>query len=251
MLPEKLSTDLTSLGEGEDRLALVVEMEVAADGSIQQSAIYRALVKNHAKLAYRSVAAWLDGKDPMPEKIAKTKGMDDQLRMQDQIAHVMKSRALPARCARPRNDRAGSHVAGRARRGLALERKNRAQGIDRRLHDRGQRGVGPVSRAARDRPCCGAWCALPKSGTRFARWRRSSPRSFPRRPIRRPLSAFLARRRAADPLRFPDLSLTIVKLLGRGEYVVQLPGARSRRAISAWPSRTTAIPRPPIAVFPT
>ena len=91
MLPERLSTDLTSLGEGEDRLALVIEMGVAADGSIQESQVYRALVNNHAKLAYRSVAAWLDGKDKMPEKIAKTKGLDEQLRMQDQIAQVMKS----------------------------------------------------------------------------------------------------------------------------------------------------------------
>src|SRR4029077_5690480 len=91
MLPERLSTDLTSLGEGEDRLALVIEMGVAADGSVQESQVYRALVNNHAKLAYRSVAAWLDGKDKMPDKIAKTKGMDEQLRMQDQIAQVMKS----------------------------------------------------------------------------------------------------------------------------------------------------------------
>ena len=75
MLPEKLSTDLTSLGEGQDRLALVIVMVTAADGSIQESAVYRALVNNHAKLAYRSVAAWLDGKDKMPEKIAKTRGL--------------------------------------------------------------------------------------------------------------------------------------------------------------------------------
>ena len=91
MLPERLSTDLTSLGEGEDRLALVIEMGVAADGSVQESPVYRALVNNHAKLAYRSVAAWLDGTDKMPEKIARTKGLDEQLRMQDEIAQVMKS----------------------------------------------------------------------------------------------------------------------------------------------------------------
>src|SRR5580704_2584738 len=91
MLSERLSTDLTSLGEDSDRLALVIEMEVAADGSIQGSQVYRGLVNNHAKLAYRSVAAWLDGQETMPEKIAKTKGLDEQLRMQDQIAQVMKS----------------------------------------------------------------------------------------------------------------------------------------------------------------
>ena len=75
MLPERLSTDLTSLGEDADRLALVIEMVVAADGSIQDSDVCRALVKNHAKLAYRSVAAWLAGKAKMPEKIEQTKGL--------------------------------------------------------------------------------------------------------------------------------------------------------------------------------
>lgn len=78
MLPERLSTNLTSLGEDSDRLALVIEMGVAADGSIQESQVYRALVNNHAKLAYRSVAAWLDGKDKMPEKIARTKGLEGE-----------------------------------------------------------------------------------------------------------------------------------------------------------------------------
>ena len=91
MLPERLSTDLTSLGEGQERLALVIEIVVAAEGSIQESTVYRALVKNRAKLAYSSVAAWLDGQDKMPEKIAKVAGLDEQLRMQDQIAQVMRT----------------------------------------------------------------------------------------------------------------------------------------------------------------
>jgi exoribonuclease-2 len=43
-------------------------------------------------------------------------------------------------------------------------------------------------------------------------------------PSSRALEAFLLRRHAADPLRFPDLSLVIVKLMGAGEYVVELPG---------------------------
>src|ERR1019366_513050 len=78
MLPERLSTDLTSLNENSDRLAIVIEIVVAGDGSIQESAVYRALVNNHAKLAYRSVAAWLEGKDKIPDKVAKVNGMDEQ-----------------------------------------------------------------------------------------------------------------------------------------------------------------------------
>ena len=83
MLPEKLSTDLTSLNFGEERLAVVVEMIVAGDGSLLGSDIYRARVRNHAKLAYNSVAAWLDGSGALPEGIAAVNGLDANLRVQD------------------------------------------------------------------------------------------------------------------------------------------------------------------------
>src|SRR5881397_2191047 len=84
MLPEKLSTDLTSLGEGQDRLAIVVEMVIAEDGAILSSTLFRALVRNHAKLAYNSVATWLAGVTPAPERVKAVSGLDAQLRLQDQ-----------------------------------------------------------------------------------------------------------------------------------------------------------------------
>src|SRR5437016_7917346 len=90
MLPEKLSTDLTSLGEGEERLALVVEMAIAADGSLARGDVYRARVVNHAKLAYNAVAAWLDGTGPAPPRIAAVPGLDGRLRLQDRVAQAMK-----------------------------------------------------------------------------------------------------------------------------------------------------------------
>ena len=89
MLPEKLSTDITSLGFHEDRLAIVVEMVVGMDGSVQDSDIYRACVRNQAKLAYDSVAAWLDG-GKMPEAVAAVPGLDENLRLQDKVAQRMK-----------------------------------------------------------------------------------------------------------------------------------------------------------------
>ena len=70
MLPERLSTDLTSLARREDRLAIVVEMTVGADGAVTASDVYRALVRNQAKLAYDSVAAWLDGTGKAPAAVA-------------------------------------------------------------------------------------------------------------------------------------------------------------------------------------
>jgi exoribonuclease-2 len=226
MLPERLSTDLTSLGEGQDRLALVIEMAVAADGSVQESQVYRAWVNNHAKLAYRSVAAWLDGTDKMPEKIAMTKGLDEQLRMQDQIAQVMKSvrythGALDLETIEPEAVLSDGRIVD-----LRLERKNRAQeliedfmiaanGVSAQFLDKG--GVPTLRRIVRSPE---RWDAIRQVAERFAD-------NLPAAADSKALGAFLARRRLADPLRFPDLSLTIVKLLGRGEYVLQLPGQQS------------------------
>jgi len=90
MLPEKLSTDLTSLREGEARLAILIEMVVAGDGTVQDSDIYRASVCNRAKLAYNSVAAWLDGRGPAPPRLLAVPGLDEQLRIQDRVAQAMK-----------------------------------------------------------------------------------------------------------------------------------------------------------------
>src|SRR6266566_3897206 len=91
MLPEKLSTDLTSLGQDQARLAVVVEMVVGADGTVAASDVYRALVRNRAKLAYDSVAAWLDGTGPAPPRLAAVPGLDEQLRIQDRVAQAMKA----------------------------------------------------------------------------------------------------------------------------------------------------------------
>jgi exoribonuclease-2 len=226
MLPERLSTDLTSLAEDSDRLALVIEMEVAADGSIQESQVYRALVNNHAKLAYRSVAAWLDNQDKMPEKVAKVKGLDEQLRMQDQIAQVMKSvrflhGALDLETIEPEAVLRDGQVVD-----LRLERKTRAQeliedfmiaanGVSAQFLD--QHGVPALRRIVRSPE---RWEAIRKVAEGFAD-------GLPADADSKALAAFLARRRLADPLRFPDLSLTIVKLMGAGEYILQLPGQQS------------------------
>jgi exoribonuclease R len=95
MLPEKLSTDLTSLGDSQDRLAIVIDFSVAANGALSSSDVYRALVRNRAKLAYDGVGAWLSGTAPAPAPVTAVAGMDQQLRMQDQAAQRC------AACARP------------------------------------------------------------------------------------------------------------------------------------------------------
>ncbi len=91
MLPEKLSTGLTSLNFNEDRLSIVIEMVIKADGTLQSSDIYRALVRNKAKLAYNSVAAWLEGNGSMPEAVAAVNGLAENLRLQDKVAQSLKN----------------------------------------------------------------------------------------------------------------------------------------------------------------
>jgi exoribonuclease-2 len=47
---------------------------------------------------------------------------------------------------------------------------------------------------------------------------------LPATPDAAALDAFLVRRRNADPLRFADVSLSVIKLLGSGEYALEVPG---------------------------
>ena len=105
MLPEKLSTDFTSLNFNEERLAVVIEMVIASDGTIQSSDIYRARVRNQAKLAYNSVAAWLDGDGAVPEEITAVPGLTDNLRLQDRVAQSLKKLRHSPRGTQPGNHR--------------------------------------------------------------------------------------------------------------------------------------------------
>jgi hypothetical protein len=122
MLPEKLSTDLTSLSLGEDRLANVIEMVIGPDGSLRGSDIYRARVHNQAKLAYNSVAAWLEGTGSMPE---------------DGSAHE----GLPPhpRGAEPGDDRGASCILGWSALRPRGGGEEPSEGDHRRLHGRGKR----------------------------------------------------------------------------------------------------------------
>jgi exoribonuclease-2 len=201
-------------------------MVVAADGFVQESDVYRALVHNHAKLAYAGVAAWLDGKDRMPEKIATTKGLDQQLLMQDQIAHVMRSvryqhGALELETIEPEPLLRDGQVVD-----LRLRKKNRAQEL---IEDFmiAANGVSAQILKKRGLPALRRIVRSPEKWERIRTVAQALGDSLPAAADPKALGAFLARRRQADPLRFPDLSLTIVKLLGPGEYVLELPGEKS------------------------
>ncbi len=219
MLPEKLSTDLTSLGEGQDRLAVVVEMVIAEDGRVLNSVLFRALVRNHAKLAYNSVAAWLAGETPAPERVTAVPGLAAQLRLQDQVAQRLKERrhqcgALSLETIEPRAVFDGEVLAD-----LKVEEKNRAKELIEDFMVAANQATASYLKG-KGVPSFRRVLRSPERWQRIievaARW----GERLPQEPDASALEAFLVKRRKADPLRFPDLSLAIVKLIGRGEYVL-------------------------------
>jgi len=222
MLPGKLSTDLTSLAFHEDRPAVVVEMVVGEEGSLQGSEIYEATVRNRAKLAYNGVAAWLEGKGPAPGPIAAVEGLDANLRAQDLVAQKLKSvrhehGALDLETIEARPVFDGEEI-----RDLEAERKNRAKEL---IEDFMIAANGATARylMARKFPSLRRVVRSPERWERIVEVASQFGVRLPPSPDPKALAEFLAIRKTADPLRFPDLSLTIVKLMGRGEYVVEFP----------------------------
>ena len=223
MLPERLSTDLTSLAAGKERLAIVVEMTVAADGTVTASEIYPALVLNRAKLAYNSVAAWLDGTGPEPAPVAAVPGMDEQIRMQDRVAHAMRRQRQARGALRLESTEVHAVFDGDALRDLQPDEKNRAKEL---IEDFMIAANGAIARylEAKKLPSLRRVLRTPKHWDRIVALAAESGEKLPATPDAPALDAFLAKRRAADPARFPDLSLSVIKLLGSGEYDVEVPG---------------------------
>ena len=223
MLPERLSTDLTSLGEGEDRRALVVEMTVGADGTVGASDVYRAMVRNRAKLAYGAVAAWLDGRGPVPPRVAAVAGMDAQLRIQDRVAQAMKSSRHEHGALSLETLETRAVFDGDVLTDLRPDEQNRAKEL---IEDFMIAANGVTARylAARGSSSLRRVLRTPERWDRIVALAGELGERLPAAPDARALEAFLARRRAADPDRFQDLSLSVVKLLGSGEYVLDLPG---------------------------
>jgi len=223
MLPERLSTNLTSLAQDQDRLCVVIEMTVDADGKLGESTIYRALVRNRAKLAYGSVAAWLQGAETAPPRIGAVLGLEAQLRLQDNIAQALK---------RQRQTRGALGLDTAENRAvyedgalidLLPDPKNRAQelieefmiaanGVTARfLQQHGRTSLRRILRA-------------PKRWDRIVQLAKEAGENLPEAPDAIALNAFLMKRQKIDPIRFADLSLSVIKCLGPGEYVAQRPG---------------------------
>ena len=224
MLPEKLSTDLTSLNEGEDRVALIIEMTVADDGHVVQEDVYRALVHNYAKLAYDDVAAWLDGEQDEPEKMRRIDGLAENVRLQDRVADRMRdvrheNGALDLETIEARPVLRDGKVVD-----LRQSKRNNARLL---IEDFMIAANGTTARflARHELPSIRRVVRSPERWDRIERIAEELGERLPPEPDSRALEEFLKRRKKADPIRFPDLSLSIVKAMGAGEYVVEEAGA--------------------------
>jgi exoribonuclease-2 len=223
MLPEKLSTDLTSLNYAAERLSIVIEMVIETDGSLRDSSVYRAIVLNHSKLAYSSVATWLDGKSNAPEGVTAIKGLAENLQIQDKVAQTMKmfrhmhgALTLETIETRPvfKEDKLMD---------LEPEKKNRAKDI---IEDFMIAANGVTARFLSSKmfPSLRRVVHIPKRWDRIVEIAAEVGFRLPATPDPKALEQFLVKQKNADLLGFPDLSLSIIKLLGPGEYMAEFPG---------------------------
>jgi exoribonuclease-2 len=198
-------------------------MVLEEDGTLAGSEIYRAQVRNRAKLGYRSVAAWLEGTGPVPQPIAKTPGLDANLRLQDRMAQQLFAlrHQRGALCLETEEPRATFD--GNALSELDPDRKNRATQV---IEDFmiAANGVTATFLKAKGVPSLRRVLRSPERWERIVALAAGFGEHLPGAPDAVALENFLTKRRAADPERFPDLSLAVVKLIGRGEYDLTLPG---------------------------
>jgi exoribonuclease-2 len=224
MLPERLSTDLTSLNEHEDRLAVIVEFTANPAGVVKASDLYGGRVRNQAKLTYNAVGAWLAGDAALPDAAAAVDGIDEQLRMQDRVAQAL-NRVRHERGALEFYSGDVQHVFdGDHLREVQPRLPNRAQSLIENLMIAAN-SVTAAFLDARGFPSLRRVVKSPERWDRIRALAAESGDTLPQAADSAALAEFLEKRRAANPEAFPDLSRTVIRLLGSGEYVVDPPGA--------------------------
>lgn len=223
MLPEALSTDLTSLLEAQDRLAIVIEFVVLPDGQQADERIYRARIRNRAQLTYDTVGAWLDGAAPPPLKVAASSNLQTQLRLQDEVAQRLRTErqrqgALNIETAEARPIIVGDHVVG-----LVEHARSRATDL---IENFMVASNGVVARALESWPVSSIRRVVrtPERWSRIVSIAAGVGEVLPETPDPKALNSFLLRRQQADPTHFADLSLSVIKLLGPGEYALERVG---------------------------
>jgi len=222
MLPEVLSTGLTSLLENQDRLSIVIEFSIR-DGCLQSSDIYRALVRNHAQLAYNAVGAWLDGTASAPPKVAVSLDLQAQLKLQNRVAQELRKErfrhgALNIETIETRPILANDQIVD-----IVRQEKNPATDL---IEDFMIAANGVVARMMETKKISSIRriVKVPERWDRIVALAAQTGDKLPADPDSKALNDFLLKRKAADPDHFADLSLSVIKLMGPGEYVLERPG---------------------------
>ncbi|MGZ3633593.1 MAG: RNB domain-containing ribonuclease [Parachlamydiaceae bacterium] len=223
MLPEKLSTDLTSLNEDQDRVSMIFEMHLNQTMDVFHSELYTAIVKNHAKLTYSGVGAWLEGRQPIPGKIPLIPGLEQALILQDQLAQAIKQkRQLIGALTFETRELYVQFKNGKPVDLIPTER-NRAHELIENLMI--SANTASAKYAIRQQiPSLRRVVRVPARWERIVEIAASFRETLPLEPDSVALDAFLKTRKEKNPDTYPELSLTIIKLLGSGEYVVESPG---------------------------
>jgi exoribonuclease-2 len=224
MLPLRLSTDLTSLLEGQDRLAVVMELCVSEGGEVRCEQVSRALVHNRAKMVYESVGAWLEGHGPAPEPLKNIEGLEAQVRLQDEVAVALHE-------LRRRN---GALELERNELVPVLDEQGRVVRLEERGHNRAQTIIESLMIAANTSmaelleekgvPSLRRVVRAPERWPLIVKMAESLGEHLPPEPDPRALSDFMSKRRAADPGAYAELSLAVLKMMGPGDYLVEAPG---------------------------
>lgn len=225
MLPEKLSTDFTSLNPAEDRLSMVVEIELNKEGEFVRYDIYQAWVRNYAKLNYPSISAMLEGSTDVPDVVKQVDKLEEQLRLQDEIAQTL----------RRMREKLGALSFDTIETKAVIENDTIVD-IRRTVKGRADKVIENFMIAANTAtskflndhqfPIIRRVVRTPLRWERIVSVAAEIGEKLPWHPDSKALEEMLLRQQKADPDKFPDLSLTIIKLLGRGEYVADFYGDR-------------------------
>ncbi|PYX72636.1 MAG: exoribonuclease II [Acidobacteria bacterium] len=221
MLPEQLSTGVTSLLENQDRLSIVIEFVVGSDGNIKSSDVYRALVRNKAQLQYNSVGAWLEGTAAAPPKVAASSELQDQLKLQSDVAQKLKSQRFQNGALNLQTDEVHPLVLNEQVVDVVKQQRNRATDL---IEDFMVAANGVVARLLQNVSSLRRIVRTPKRWDRIVQLAATKGEKLPAQPDSKALNDLLLRRKAADPDHFADLSLSVIKLIGPGEYVLEPAG---------------------------
>jgi VacB/RNase II family 3'-5' exoribonuclease len=223
MLPELLSTDRTSLAQNSDREALIIEFVVASDGSATHGDVIRGAVRNQAKLAYDSVGAWLNGSGTAPSLVAGSTPLAAQLRLQSDVAKRLRQRRIQHGALEFQTIQATPVIES----GKVVELHATTPSPARDLIEEFMVAANITLAtfiSSHQRSSIRRVVRTPKRWPRIVEMAKALGTTLPATPDGPALATFLAARLAADPARFPDLSLAIIKLMGPGEYIVETPG---------------------------